>query len=170
MRRHPVFLVRLDTGRVGFTALGGYDLEVGRRSVPAGALGRSGSFLLRVVVLHQGVVRKVSEPTEGGQDDDVHEQPVETKRINEPFQSILHRGQSIRNSYSRLQVEPASLGFHDADGRVESDEPVRIFLHVVQVGPDGQTDITRPEPTYRTTGQTMSAKQYWQVTRRTHSE
>lgn len=160
MRRHPVFLVRLDTGRVRFTALGGYDLEVGRRSISAGALGRSVSFLLRVVVLHQGVVREVSEPTQGGQDNDVHEQPVETKRINQPFQPILHRGQSIQNSDSRLQVEPAPLGFHDTDGRVESNEPVRIFLHVVQVGPDGQTDITRPEPAYRTTARTMSVKRY----------
>jgi hypothetical protein len=64
-----------------------------------------------------------------------------------------------------LQVEPASLGFHDADGRVESDKPVRILLHIVQVGPDGQTDISRPEPTYRTTARTMSVKRYYQCMR-----
>jgi len=46
----------------------------------------------------------------------------------------------------RLQVEPASLGFHDGHGRVEGNEPVSVFLNVLKVGPDGQTEITRTEP------------------------
>lgn len=51
----------------------------------------------------------------------------------------------MTTSDSRLQVEPAPLGLYDAHGRVERDESVRVLLHVLQVGPDGQSNILGTE-------------------------
>jgi hypothetical protein len=48
--------------------------------------------------------------------------------------------------HSRREVEPASLRLYYGDGRVEGNESVSVLLYVLQVGPNGQSNVTGSEP------------------------